>query len=419
MDNKTIDNIVWWIPFRKLRHSIRELILYFIDMDINTRKYIDDKINYYNNENIKYIDDKINYYNNENKEYINKNVLNLKELLIYNNNYLTYIENNDFEYKLEQLINNLDKYSKITVFDFINRIIKLYKYNDYSLKYMNEYEMELSKSIEEKRRLVIDFDDYQYYEGLKLTKKINMSYIENYNFLNIHSYEVLFDKYLYNVDFSSKNILDVGSCYGDIAIFLSKRTNRKVYSFEPVNKTYDILLETLTLNSSLTNIEPINMGISNYTGKTEIFIPTYNNGNNVDLTSSSISNPLKREEGILENINITTIDEFVQGNNIDVGFIKVDIEGEEKKLLDGARNTILKQKPYMVISIYHSIEDYFEIKPFIESYSKDYDFHVIKMMPYIGQYETVLLCMPRAEQSRAEQSRAEQSRAEQSRAEQS
>ena len=70
MNTKIIDNIVWWIPFRKLRHSVRELILYFIDMDINTRKYIDDKINYYNNENIKYIEDKMNYYINENKEYL-------------------------------------------------------------------------------------------------------------------------------------------------------------------------------------------------------------------------------------------------------------------------------------------------------------------------------------------------------------
>ncbi|PTY40503.1 hypothetical protein DQ06_07970 [Brachyspira hampsonii bv. II] len=64
--------------------------------------------------------------------------------------------------------------------------------------------------------------------------------------------------------------------------------------------------------------------------------------------------------------------------------------------MDGAINTILEQKPYMVISIYHSIEDYFEIKPFIESYSKDYGFHIIKMIPYIGQYETVLLCIPKS-----------------------
>ncbi|ELV04552.1 hypothetical protein H263_15562, partial [Brachyspira hampsonii 30599] len=144
MNTKIIDNIVWWIPFRKLRDSVRELILYFIDIDINNRKYIDDKIKYYIYENK------------------DKNVLNLKELLAYTKNYMYYIESNDFQYKLEQLINNLDKDSKITIFNFLNRIIKLYKYNDDSLKYMNECEIELSKLIEEKRRLVLDFDDYQY-----------------------------------------------------------------------------------------------------------------------------------------------------------------------------------------------------------------------------------------------------------------
>ncbi|WP_155800030.1 hypothetical protein [Brachyspira hampsonii] len=48
MNTKIIDDIVWWIPFKKLRHSVRELILYFIDMNINNRKYINDKIKYYN-----------------------------------------------------------------------------------------------------------------------------------------------------------------------------------------------------------------------------------------------------------------------------------------------------------------------------------------------------------------------------------
>lgn len=31
MDKKTIDNIVWWIPFKKLRNSVRELLLYNIE----------------------------------------------------------------------------------------------------------------------------------------------------------------------------------------------------------------------------------------------------------------------------------------------------------------------------------------------------------------------------------------------------
>ncbi|TXJ30536.1 hypothetical protein EPJ69_10360 [Brachyspira aalborgi] len=48
---------------------------------------------------------------------------------------------------------------------------------------------------------------------------------------------------------------------------------------------------------------------------------------------------------------------------MEVGFIKVDIEGEEQKLLEVSKNTIIKQRPYMVISIYHNESDFFDIKP--------------------------------------------------------
>ncbi len=32
MDKKIIDNIVWWIPIKKLRNNIRELLLYFVEL---------------------------------------------------------------------------------------------------------------------------------------------------------------------------------------------------------------------------------------------------------------------------------------------------------------------------------------------------------------------------------------------------
>ncbi|WP_020003378.1 radical SAM protein [Brachyspira innocens] len=44
MDNKTIDNIVWWIPFKKLRNSVREYLLEI--NNLNNKLYqINDKIN--------------------------------------------------------------------------------------------------------------------------------------------------------------------------------------------------------------------------------------------------------------------------------------------------------------------------------------------------------------------------------------
>lgn len=43
MDKKVIDNIVWWIPFRKLRNSIRDLLLYNLETR-NLCSNLDNKI---------------------------------------------------------------------------------------------------------------------------------------------------------------------------------------------------------------------------------------------------------------------------------------------------------------------------------------------------------------------------------------
>jgi FkbM family methyltransferase len=44
-------------------------------------------------------------------------------------------------------------------------------------------------------------------------------------------------------------------------------------------------------------------------------------------------------------VKVDTLDNYVTRHNLQVGLIKVDIEGYEQKFLAGAVNTIKKQKP--------------------------------------------------------------------------
>lgn len=55
------------------------------------------------------------------------------------------------------------------------------------------------------------------------------------------------------------------------------------------------------------------------------------------------------------------MDDFVADNNLQIGLIKVDIEGLEQDFLKGAENTIKTQKPALTISIHNSASDFFEI----------------------------------------------------------
>ena len=77
-------------------------------------------------------------------------------------------------------------------------------------------------------------------------------------------------------------------------------------------------------------------------------------------------------------VGITTIDAYVEENNITVGLIKTDVEGFEQELLRGALNTIKRDKPVLMISIYHTFDDFWDIKPLIESWNLGYTFTIKK-----------------------------------------
>lgn len=57
-------------------------------------------------------------------------------------------------------------------------------------------------------------------------------------------------------------------------------------------------------------------------------------------------------------------------------YIKMDIEGAEQRALLGARNTIVRDKPKLGISIYHSDEDMVNIPLLIHKWVPEYKFYI-------------------------------------------
>ncbi len=107
---------------------------------------------------------------------------------------------------------------------------------------------------------------------------------------------------------------------------------------------------------------------------------------------SSGSSLVVQHSNEIENVQIITLDEFVRENKIEVGFIKVDIEGFEMEFLKGAKEAIYTQKPAMLLSIYYQASDYFCIKPLIESWNLGYTFKFHQGIDYGIPTETALFC---------------------------
>ena len=185
-----------------------------------------------------------------------------------------------------------------------------------------------------------------------------------------------------------KDFIDAGACIGDSSVLFEREfCDKNIYAFEPTKESFKLLNQTLQLNNSK-RIIPINKALGAESGKLAIHI-----GKDEGLhgDSSFVLN-LTDKSNQCETVQIITLDEFVRENKIEVGFIKVDIEGFEMEFLKGAKETICTQKPAMLLSIYHQASDYFGIKPLIESWNLGYKFKIHKSIDMHLTLETVLFC---------------------------
>lgn len=80
------------------------------------------------------------------------------------------------------------------------------------------------------------------------------------------------------------------------------------------------------------------------------------------------------DEGSEDFVPVTTIDECVGGER--VTFIKMDIEDAELQALEGARKTIVRDKPKLAISVYHRPEDFIAIPQFISQLDIGYKLYL-------------------------------------------
>lgn len=75
------------------------------------------------------------------------------------------------------------------------------------------------------------------------------------------------------------------------------------------------------------------------------------------------------------NVETRTVDEVIPDTEM-VRYIKMDIEGAEYAALMGAKRTIMREKPGLAISIYHSASDYYRLAKLILEFVPEYQLAV-------------------------------------------
>lgn len=166
------------------------------------------------------------------------------------------------------------------------------------------------------------------------------------------------------------NVLDLGGYIGDSALMFSKQTEGTVYVFEPNEDNCKKIRKTIELNN-ISNVEIVNMAVGKMEGKGYLYF-----GDSRNL--GTLLKPHNEDKQNVKQVEITSVDQFVEQKQINVSVIKADIEGMESDMLQGAVNTLRTQKPLLLIKIHHTARDFWEIKPYLDSLNLGYTFKIEK-----------------------------------------
>jgi FkbM family methyltransferase len=130
----------------------------------------------------------------------------------------------------------------------------------------------------------------------------------------------------------SKVFIDVGANVGGYSIRAAKYC--KVYAIEPLPRNYKIL----KINEKLNNVKinSFNIAAGNKNGKVKLY---YKIG---DWGGPSI----KRELNEFIEVEMKPLDEIINEESIDL--IKIDVEGAEDLVLEGARNCLRRTKMVII-----------------------------------------------------------------------
>lgn len=143
-----------------------------------------------------------------------------------------------------------------------------------------------------------------------------------------------------------KNIvLDVGANIGNHSVFLCAFVADHLIAIEPNPEVLPQLRRNLSSNVS--NYSLYECAVGEVAGRGSMMIPE-NMGNNIGAAQVDL-----QSQG--NDIEVSTVDAVFsdwknnQQSSVNVALMKIDVEGMEPKVLQGAKNTIAEFKPHIIV----------------------------------------------------------------------
>lgn len=145
-------------------------------------------------------------------------------------------------------------------------------------------------------------------------------------------------------------VADIGANLGAYALELSRIVGPggKVLAFEPIPRTANLLTHFVKRLAPHRNVGVINAAVGEFEGTTEMFLPR--EGRLANFYVASLL-PIHSGPASVTRVRITTLDTWRKRIDRRISFVKIDTEGAELMVLQGAETMIMKDRPVLLCEI--------------------------------------------------------------------
>jgi FkbM family methyltransferase len=142
--------------------------------------------------------------------------------------------------------------------------------------------------------------------------------------------------------------VDIGANFGLHTLYAAKLVGEQgqVFAFEPVTSNLKLLNRNITLSKVDKQVRVVPNAVSN---SSQAFLDFYLPPDEVAVTASL--QPNQSDAQVIQVANVR-LDDYWQDINLPIKMIKIDVEGAELGVLEGAEKLISKWKPILVIEVH-------------------------------------------------------------------
>lgn len=150
-----------------------------------------------------------------------------------------------------------------------------------------------------------------------------------------------------------QNMVDIGANQGEVALSCAKRVQPggKVFAFEPNAPAYELLVANLELNPGLP-CQPIPLALGATEGTAQLRLPDHRNNGTVTIDAPGVS-----FGGYIGMCHMETLDGYAERVSMPaIHLMKIDVEGYELAVLEGAMQCIDRWRPLLVLEVGDSLQ---------------------------------------------------------------